>query len=577
MERGHTHDDEIPGGQSRADTAGIAAPLDPIEIELVRYSFHSVCDEMVESLVRSSHSPNIKERRDCSCCLYTENGEIAVQAEHIPVHLGVMANALSAIIEAYPANDMAPGDVFLLNDPYYGANHLPDFIVVGPLYVDGQLIGFAASMAHHTDVGGSTPRSMPATATEIFHEGLRIPPVRLVSGGRLDLGLARLIAANSRLPEERAADLDAQVATIRVAQNRIDEMARKYSAAQIRFAAFEIVRLSDVATRTAIAALPDARWEAEVSADFGEIAIPIKVSICKDNDLLVVDFDGSGAQTTSPFNSSMANTLACVYMAVRITIAEGIPANAGMYRALRIKVPAGSILNPQFPSAVSAATQVSYHTFEALINALSSLVPDRVLAANGGGGVFSFGGSLPGSGKLFAYGEALGGGAGASAFADGESGMIPPIANLHDTPVEVLETNIPVRIERYELVDDSAGQGRHRGGFGLRRSFRMLTSVMCSFQVSMPRRGPSGLEGGTAGAPTRITVMSPDGQVVLVDKFTELVAPAGALVEIETAGGGGFGLAAERNPQSRDMDRRRGYGLPREQGAPTSPAARKIA
>lgn len=538
-----------------------AAPLDPIAIELVRHAFHSICDEMAESLVRSSHSPNIKERRDCSCSVYDVNGDIAVQAEHIPIHLGVMAGALGHILAAYPAAEMAPGDAFLVNDPYYGANHLPDFIVVGPLFAGGEMVGFAASMAHHTDVGGLTPRSMPATATEIFHEGLRIPPVKLAAAGAVDQNLLTLIGANSRLPEERMADLGAQIATIQVAQNRIDELARRYDMAQLRFAMAQIIRLSEQTTRACIAALPDQVWTGEARADFGGVMIPLRVAISKNNDVLNIDFTGSGPQTESPFNSCLANTLACVYMAVRITLAQGIPANAGMYRALNITIPDGSILNPRFPAAISAATQVSYHTFEALMDALSAFSPALVLAGTGGGGVFSFGGPNPRTGRLFAYGEALGGGSGASHVADGESGMIPPVANLHDTPVEVLEMSLPVRILRYELVEGSAGRGRQRGGFGLRRTFQMLTPVRCSFQVSMPTRGPDGLLGGTAGAPTRIIVTPPDAKPRHITGFSELSAPADTLIEVETAGGGGYGPAAERDPTAAEQDRLYGYGV----------------
>ena len=330
--------------------------LDAVSIELVRNGFHSICDEMAESLVRSSHSPNIKERRDCSCCLYTADGDIVVQAEHIPIHLGVMAVALRHILDRYPTVAMRPGDVFLVNDPYYGANHLPDFIVAGPLFLDGMLVGFGASMAHHTDVGGATPRSMPATATEIFHEGLRIPPVRLAREGVTDENMLTIISANSRLPAERMADLDAQIATIRVAQVRIDEMGRRYSADELRHASSQIIRLSESAMRARIAALPDDIWHGQAIADFGPQSIPIKVALRRAGDRLVVDFSGTGGQTASPFNSCMANTLASVFMAVRVSIATDIPANAGMYRALDIVVPEGSILNPLFPSAISAAT-----------------------------------------------------------------------------------------------------------------------------------------------------------------------------------------------------------------------------
>ena len=548
--------------ESRLEFADRPPVLDPIAVELVRNSFFSICDEMAESLIRSSHSPNIKERRDCSCSLYDIDGEMAVQAEHIPTHLGVMPQALRFILADFPAGQMRPGDTFLVNDPYYGGNHLPDFIVAGPLYLEGRLIGFAASMAHHTDVGGLTPRSMPASATEIFQEGIRLPPILLGRDGALDPSISRIIAANSRLPHERLVDLGAQMATIRVAQNRIHELGRRYTAEQLISTTRYLMEASEAATRACIRALPDAVWTGNSFADFGGQLIPLAVAIHKEGSDLIVDFAGTGGQTKSPFNSCLANTLACVYMALKVTIAEGIPANGGMYRALKITAPEGSILNPEYPAAISAATQVAYHTFEALMRALSPLADGRSLADTGGGGVFSFGGFDPVSGRLFAYGEALGGGSGASAYADGECGMLPPIANLHDTPVEALEMTLPIRIERYELVEGSGGDGHRRGGLGLRRAFRMVRDVKCSYQISMPSRGPNGLEGGRAACPTFAYVQHKDGTIERITRFSEFMVEAGGVVVIETAGGGGYGSPELRSPEARLADRVGGYDTP---------------
>lgn len=538
-----------------------SSPLDAIEIELIRSGLQSVCEEMAEGLIRSSQSPNIKERRDCSCCLYSRDGEMAVQAEHIPIHLGVMAEALTHILHDFDAASMAKGDVFLVNDPYCGANHLPDFIVAGPLFVGDELVGFAASMAHHTDVGGMAPRSMPADATEIFQEGLRIPPVKLADCGVLHAGIMRIICANSRLPEERRADLGAQIASVTVAQNRLDEMSAKNSAADLTYAIAQIIDLSEKAFAKRIAELPQRVFEGVAHADFGGEGIPIHVAVSKKDGRLLVDFAGTGDQTLSPFNSCFSNTLASVYMAVRISIADGIAANAGLYRLIDVVAPEGSIVNPRYPCAISAATQVSYHSFDAMMTALADIAPERVLAGTGGGGVFSFGGVNPRNDRLFAYGEALGGGSGASSVADGESGMIPPVANLHDTPVEVLETSLPVRIERYELVEGSAGVGEHRGGFGLRRAFRMLTPVRCSFQISMPTNGPIGLYGGEPGRPTAATIEHADGRVQTVNRFTAASVDEGSLITIETAGGGGYGAPDARDEGARAQDEAFAYGM----------------
>ena len=548
-------------GRSRAGSAGTSDRPDPISMELIMNSLGGICEEMADALVRSSRSPNIKERRDCSCCVYTAKGEIVAQAEHIPIHLGVMAGALRFILEDFSPRNMREGDVYMVNDPYYGANHLPDFIIVGPLFVEGSLVGFAASMAHHTDVGGMSPRSMPANATEIFQEGLRIPPVRLVDTGVLNEAVERIIVTNSRLPEERRADLMAQVATVAVAQKRLQEMGALYGAGEIAATMSDVLDRSEAALRGVIGALPRQRFQGASLADFGGSAIPVRVAIEPRDNTLVIDFSDTGGQTSSPFNSSVAATLACVFMAVRITVAEGLAVNAGLYRAIEVMLPTGTILNPDFPAAISAAAQVSYHTFEALMAAFAPLYPNQVIAGSGGGGVFSFGGINPETGRLFAYGEALGGGSGASVSADGESGMIPPIANLHDTPVESLEMSLPVRIERYELVEDSGGAGKFRGGFGLRRVFRMLTDVRCSFQVSMPTHGPIGLAGGQRGRRTEIAVTDPSGATRRIDRFSEITVDSGTLINIETAGGGGYGDAVERDGQARRDDARRGYGF----------------
>jgi N-methylhydantoinase B len=304
-----------------------------------------------------------------------------------------------------------------------------------------------------------------------------------------------------------------------------------------------LLSLAEAAMRKRIEALGAGPWTGASAADFGGELIPIKVAIYPRDGSLVVDFEGTGPQTRGPFNACLSNTHACVNMALRVLLAEGIPASEGLYRPIRIKAPEGSIVNPSYPAAVSAATQVSYHTFEALMRALASIAPRKILADTGGGGVFSFGGIDPGTQSPFVYGEALGGGGGASADSDGDPGVIPPVANLHDTPVEVLETNIPVRIERYELVEGSGGEGRRKGGAGLRRTFRMLAPVRCAFQISMPSKGPAGLAGGGAGCPTRAFISRADGSQTPVTRFSEYEVDAGEAVTIETAGGGGFGMA----------------------------------
>jgi len=548
-----------PASSSRG---GGASSTDPISLELVRNGFLSICEEMAEALVRSSHSPNIKERRDCSCSIYTPAGEMVVQAEHIPIHLGVMPYALKGILKQFPPAQMAPGDTFIVNDPYYGGNHLPDFIVAGPLFLDRTLIGFAASMAHHNDVGGASPRSMPATSTEIFQEGLRVPPIQFSRRWEIFEDVLRVIVTNSRTPAERVADLRAQMATARLAQRRVEEIGERYHARELLDAVARILDLSEQAMRARLDTLPDRDLVGESIADYGTDLFPLKVRIRKQESGVVVDFSGTAPQCRGPFNSCMANTYASIFMALRVVLGGGIPPNGGLYRPIRMVVPEGTILNPRYPAAVSAATQVSYHTFEALMRAFAPLIPEQVIADSGGGGVFSFGGQNPRAGTLYAYGEAIGGGFGASASGDGDSAAMPPVSNLHDTPVESLEMGIPIRIEEYGLVEGSGGDGKFRGGLGIRRAFRFLEPATCSFQVSMSRKPPLGLEGGGQGAVTRIRVVTAEGQTVPVNAYMTYEARRGDLVILETAGGGGFGRRSERTPEAMESDIRNEYLAP---------------
>lgn len=539
-------------------------PLDPITLELIRNSFLSICEEMRGALVRSGHSTNIKERHDCSCSIYTGSGQMVVQAEHLPVHLGVMPYALKGILAYFPPRVMRPGDAFVTNDPYHGGNHLPDLILAGPLFLEGRLVGVAASMAHHSDVGGTAPRSMPADATEIFHEGLRVPPIQLSSKGEILNDVLRLITANSRTPAEFLADVNSQIAVLRLAQRRIDEIGHRYDASTLIEAMPQILDASEQGMRAILERLPNGQWVGESEADYGGAPLPIRVTVGKHNDELHVDFTGSAPQTRSPFNASLANTHAAVLMALRVMLGEEVPANEGLYRPVRIVAPKGSIVNPAYPAAVSAATEVSYYTFQALVRAFENLAPRLVVADSGAGGVFSFGGINPRTGDLYAYGEALGGGSGATPFADGENCAMPPLSNVRDTPVEALEHLLPVRVERFELIGGSGGLGRFRGGLGFRRVFRMLAPATWSFQAIMCRKPACGWHGGLPGRVTQCNVLSKDRSTITIVGFTRVEVQTGDLITIETAGGGGYGPPEERRVGLMQADLNDGYVLPEQ-------------
>jgi len=517
---------------------------DAISLEVFRSSLLSIVEEMLAALWRSGHSPSLKERRDCSASIYSPGLEMVVQAEHIPIHLGVMPYALKSIAAYFPPEHMQRGDGFITNDPYLGmANHLPDLIVGGPLFVDGKLVGFVSSMAHHSDVGGAAPRSMPALAKEIFQEGLRIPPIQLVQRGDVLDDTVRFIAANSRTPSDVIADLTAQIASVRLAQRRVDELSRKYDVPTMISGMSLILDRSEAAMREHLRTLPNGKWVGHSVADYAVEGFPICATVILVDDELTVDFTGTAEQCAGPFNAALANTYATVLTIVRNLLGTDVPPNAGLYRPLNMVVPSGTIVNPRYPAAVSAATQVSYHTHEALMRAMEPLAPDLVIADSGGGGVYSWGGLNPQTGRLYAYGEAIGGGLGAGPDGDGESAVMPPVANLRDTPTESLEMHMPIRVERYELVRGSGGAGRFRGGLGIRRVIRMLAPATWSIQISMSKKPPYGLHGGGPGAPTRCTLIRADGAIEAIEEFTTIEAEAGDVIVIETAGGGGYGVA----------------------------------
>jgi N-methylhydantoinase B len=514
---------------------------DGIGLEVLRSGLLGICEEMLAALVRSGRSPSLRERRDCSTSIYDAAGQMIVQAEHIPVHLGVMPLALRKILEIFPPETLRPGDCIITNDPHGLCNHLPDIIAAGPLFVDGHLVGMASSMAHHNDVGGMAPRSMSAEAKEIFQEGLILPPAKLLSEGQLEEDLLRIVTANSRTAAEVANDLKAQVATVELAQSRIAEICARHGREAFVDGVALLIDRSERAIRRRLGELPDGRWTGESAADDGERSYPIKVALEIRGTDLYIDFTGTAPQGPGPYNATFANTSAAVMTFLRGVVAANLPASAGTFRPLHINAPLGCIVNPRYPAAVSATTQVSYHTYEALMRAWEPIDASAIVADSGGGGVYSWGGVNPRTGELYGYGEALGGGGGASAGLRGEDCVMPPVANLRDTNTEALEARFPVRVEEYSLIKGSGGSGAAPGGRGFRRVITMLAPATWSIQVAMNRRGPNGIAGGLPGRPTHCTVARSDGQQEPVTHFSNIDLEEGDTVVIETAGGGGYG------------------------------------
>jgi N-methylhydantoinase B len=496
--------------------------LDPIELQVLSGALRAACEEMGVVLIRSAHSANIKERRDASTALFDASGEMVMQAEHIPVHLGAMPAAVAAVLgERHQA-----GVPWILNDPFAGGTHLPDITVVTPVFAGAALLGFAASRAHHADVGGRVPGSMPADSRRLEDEGVVIAP------RPLDERTLEELVARMRQPRERRADLRAQLAANRVGAQRLAELAARVGAERLREATAAVLDYSERRTRACLAALPDGVLHAEdvLEAREGDLALRLRAVL--DGERLLLDFSGSAPQHAGNLNCPLAVTRSACLFAVRVLTDPDIPASAGAYRPIEVRAPPGSVLNARAGAAVAAGNVET-----------SSRVADLVLAAFGraqGQGTMNnlTLGAGEGAGRDggFSYYETLGGGQGACPHADGPSAVHVAMSNTLNTPIEALEREFPLRVTEYALRERSGGAGRHRGGEGVVRELEALSEMTFSLIAERRRHRPRGAGGGEPGACGRDTL---DGRP-LPAKATGTLLP-GQRLRIETPGGGGFG------------------------------------
>jgi len=505
--------------------------FDAVDLEVVRTRLESVAEEMGTVLVRGAYSPNITERRDCSTALFDARGRMVAQAEHIPVHLGAMPEAVDAVLSCDPA----PGDVFLLNDPFEGGTHLPDITLVSPIAHEGTVFAYAVSRAHHADVGGMSPGSMPAGAREIQQEGLRIPPVRLVAGGRLDEDVESLVLANVRNPAQRRVDLRAQRAANERGADLLDALRAEYDDGLS--AAFDaVVSYSRDRFVSALDSVPDGTYSASDSLEGDGITdtdIPIAVTIAVDGDEITVDFTGTASQVPGNVNAPLAVAKSAVYFSLRCLVDSDIPSNHGCYDPVTVEAPSGCLLNPDPPAAVVGGNvETSQRVVDVVFAALADAVPGRVPAQGQG----TMNNLVVGS-PSFTYYETIGGGAGASPDADGLDGVQVGMTNTQNTPVESLEREYPLRVERYTLRSGSGGGGRYDGGDGLVRAVTVETDATVSLLTERRRHAPRGAAGGGDGQPGHNRL---DG-TSLPAKTTREVA-AGTTLTIETPGGGGYGV-----------------------------------
>ena len=489
--------------------------MDPVTLQVMVGALRAACEEMGVVLVRSAHSANIKERRDASTALFDADGQMAMQAEHIPVHLGAMPDAVAAVMR----HDPTPEDVFILNDPYAGGTHLPDVTLVTRTE-----LGFAVTRAHHADVGGREPGSMPAESHELADEGVVIPPTRL------DDDVLEQLLARMRNPEERRGDLRAQLAAHHLAARRVAELARRHGAERVRAAMDELLAYSERRVRAGIATLPDGRFEASDVLEAPEGELELRAAVTVAGDEVEIDFDGTAPQHPGNLNCPLSVTRSACYFVVRCLVDPDVPASGGAFAPVAVSAPAGSLVNARPPAAVAAG---NVETSCRIVDVLFRAFGEAVEAPAQGQGTMN---NVTIGTERFTYYETIGGGQGACPGADGPSGVHVTMSNTLSTPAEALELGYPLRVRRHALRVGSGGAGTHRGGDGVVRELEVLEPCRVSIISERRARAPAGTRGGADGATGRNLLNGRE----LPAKVTVDVS-AGDVITIETPGGGGFG------------------------------------
>jgi N-methylhydantoinase B len=512
--------------------------FDPTTLEIYRALFTSVAEEMGVALRRTAFSPNIKERRDYSCAVFDAGGRVIAQGDHMPVHLGSMPMAVAAALEEI---EIAPGDVVALNDPFAGGTHLPDVTLVMPVVSGKRMLFYVANRAHHADIGGATPGSM-GLATDIYGEGIRIPPIRLVRNGELDTDTMRLLLANVRGNVERRGDFDAQIGSLKTGASRLLEIIERRGERETAEYASQLINYSARLMRYTIAAIPDGSYEAEDALDDDGVEdrlVPIKVRITIKGERAVVNFNGSAPQVTGPINAVEAITVSAVSYVFRCLIAGEVPASAGLMAPIEVIAPRGTVVNANPPASVAGGNvETSQRIVDVLFKALAQALPDRIPAASQGTmNNLTIGGIDTRTGQEFSYYETVAGGMGARPSADGMSGVHTHMTNSLNTPAEALEYAYPLRVREYRLRKGSGGAGKQRGGLGIVREIEALVPSRMSLLCDRRKRGPYGLFGGEDGTPGINTL---NKKSKLPSKGSHELKP-GDRIHIETPGGGGWG------------------------------------
>ncbi|HLE19369.1 MAG TPA: hydantoinase B/oxoprolinase family protein [Syntrophales bacterium] len=536
------------------------AEIDSVDVEVLRNQLISIVYEMGVVLRRTAYSPNIREREDCSCVLSDAVGQIIAQAEHIPGHLGMLTVGMPYLLRFFPLETWNPGDVVIFNTPE-GGSHLPDIRIAVPLFYQGHLVGFSANLAHHADVGGMVPGSMPPTSTEVFQEGIIIPCIKLYDKGVLNKGIMDLFLRNVRTPDEREGDLRAQIASAQLGQKRVVEVIDRIGLDNWFLRKDEILNYSERLMRAKIKEkLPQGTFSAELYIDddgFQDELIKIAVTVSIKEDHVKVDFSGTDPERKSGVNTIPSSAISAAYFVVKGIVAPSIPVNSGCYRPIEIYSPPNTIINPSPSAAVGAGNETWQRIAETIIAAFSKANPEISKApSHGCMNNVVFGGVDPRSGKIYTYYETIGGGEGARCNKDGMDGVHVLGTNTMNTPVEVFEMYYPLSIEEYELIPDSGGPGKFRGGLGIKRKYKVRghTSTL-TVNTDWIKQKPDGLLGGGRGRNTRI-VFNEGIENEITPSSCKVIRNMqdGETFTIYTGGGNGYGPPAHRSMDSLDED-----------------------
>jgi N-methylhydantoinase B len=520
-----------------------------IERELIREGLAAICEEMAVSVLRTSHSETVKSAMDFSTALCNANGEIIAQGVTLPNQLGAIPDAVDAILAEFEGN-LLPGDIVMVNDPFAGGMHLPDIFVVQPVFVGSDLVGLVATVAHHADLGGLVAGSMSPYAEECYQEGLRIPPVKLYSSGQPDHGMFAILAANTRVPEILLGDFAAQVVACETGEKGLVRMIQRYGLKDFSDHVASLLDYTEELTRNEIRTFPEGVYSFVDYMDDDGIRpdlIPIAVTVTIKHGAVAMDFEGSAPQVRASLNSALSFTKSNSYAAMRTLLHTDIPNNAGFFRPISVRAPRGSIVNCVLPAATATRGLTGFRVLDAIFGALAPALPDRVMGASDGGlSLVTMGGTRP-SGERFSVVELLSGAWGGQALHDGQEGVPNLGANVSNIPIEMLESSVPVRVDRYGYVPDTGGSGQHRGGLSIEREYTFLGESQLSVRSDRSRVLPYGIGAGRPGTPSQNLLETDGDENRMPSKFSQRVTTGNRFYH-RTAGAGGWG-----DPLARDM------------------------